>query len=303
MSDQEKVALIKVDFGDVSKTAKLLIEKISDAIGGYYRPSQIRRIAEAEADAARIKTISQIETTALQRRALERFVSEEAQKQQNIESVTEKALPDLSESAQPEDIDNDWITNFFDKCRLVSNDVMQGLWAKVLSGEANQPGGYSKRTVNLLSSLDKSDANLFRELCCFGWTVGEVTPLIYDVTSPLLEKHGLSFATLTHLDSIGLVTFAGVAGFSRKPFPKRVRLGYFDHVVEIEFPNDQENVFQAGKVLFTQAGLELSRICGATADPDILESMKSHWEKAGIKVQVFNQNLIDSLQTQEVLVA
>lgn len=303
MSDQEKGALIKVDFGDVSKTANLLIEKISDAIGGYYRPSQIRRIAEAKADAARIRTVSQIETTALQRRALERFVSEEAQKQQNIESVTVKALPDLSDSAKPQDIDNDWITNFFDKCRLVSNDEMQTLWAKVLSGEANQPGGYAKRTVNLLSSLDKTDANLFRELCSFGWAIGDFSPLIFDDNSPLLENHNLSFASLTHLDSIGLATFSGIGGFSRKLLQKRILVSYFGLHVDIEFENETDNVLPAGRVLLTQAGVELSRICGATADPAIFDDTKSRWEKAGLKVRVLNPNWIESLKTQEVIVA
>ena len=51
---------------------------------------------------------------------------------------------------------------------------MQILWARVLAGEANAPGTYSKRTVNLLSDFDKSDAELFTKLCGFGWhdTVG-----------------------------------------------------------------------------------------------------------------------------------
>jgi Protein of unknown function (DUF2806) len=50
-------------------------------------------------------------------------------------------------------VNDDWITNFFDKCRIVSDEEMQQIWAKVLAVEANKPGTYSKRTVNFLSSV------------------------------------------------------------------------------------------------------------------------------------------------------
>ena len=96
-----------------------------------------------------------------------RMLAEEAKKQDNIESITEKAIPQLTSSSTPQDMDNDWIMNFFDKCRVVSDDDMQLLWARILSNEANSPGTYSKRTVNSLGSLDKSDAQLFIKLCGF----------------------------------------------------------------------------------------------------------------------------------------
>jgi hypothetical protein len=49
-------------------------------------------------------------------------------------------LPELTEAATPEKLEDDWITNFFDKCRLISDEEMQTLWSKVLAGEANAPG-------------------------------------------------------------------------------------------------------------------------------------------------------------------
>lgn len=102
-------------------------------------------------------------------------------KQENIEQITADATRKLNEDAKPENIDNDWIANFFDKCRLVSDREMQSLWSRLLAGEANEPGTYSKRTVGLISSLDKSDAQLFTNLLTFGWFFGDVVPLIYDV--------------------------------------------------------------------------------------------------------------------------
>ena len=81
----------------------------------------------------------------------------------------DKTEPHLNQETQPESMEDDWIANFFDKCRIVSDSDMQTLWGRVLAGEANAPGTYSKRTVNLLSDFDKSDAELFTKLCGLGW--------------------------------------------------------------------------------------------------------------------------------------
>ncbi len=170
-----------VNIGELSRPATVLIEKISDAIGGVFQPWQIRRVAEAEADAEKIKAVTQIEITNLHHRALQRFIIEEAKKQNNIESITAKALPLLEEKAQPQNVEDDWITNFFDRCRLISDEEMQMLWSKLLAGEANSPGKYSKRTVNLLASLDKTEAHLFTQLCTFCWVIYDASALVFDL--------------------------------------------------------------------------------------------------------------------------
>ena len=157
-------SLININ-GKIVEPATVLIRKISDAIGGGFKPRQIRRVAQAEADTEVIKAKSQVEITALQQRALTRFIMEESKKQDNIESITEKAIGQLDVSSTPQDIEDDWITNFFDKCRIISDEEMQILWAKILAGESNSPGTYSKHTINSLGSLDKTDAELFMALC------------------------------------------------------------------------------------------------------------------------------------------
>jgi hypothetical protein len=93
MTDQTSL----VNIGELAKPATILIEKISDAIGGCFKPYQIRRVAQAEAEADKIKATTQIETTELQHRAMHRFFIEEAKKQSNIESITAQALPQLEE--------------------------------------------------------------------------------------------------------------------------------------------------------------------------------------------------------------
>lgn len=173
MSDDKSISL--VNFGKLSKPADTLIKKVSSAVGGIFEPWQIKRVAKAEAEASLIKAESEIEITDLHRRAMHRFVEEEAKRQENMEAITEKAIPQLEDSSDPSGMENDWVTNFFDKSCIVSDNEMQDLWASILAGESNFPGTYSKRTVNFLGDLDKRDAGLFQNLCSFGWFAGSFT--------------------------------------------------------------------------------------------------------------------------------
>lgn len=271
-----------INLGDISKPATVLIEKVSGALGGYFKPYQIKRVAKAEAEAEIIKAQAQIEVPDLQRRALGRFVAEEAKRQDNIEKITEKAIPQLEDSAKPQDVEDDWITNFFDKCRIISDGEMQFLWAKVLSGEANSPGSFSKRTVNFLGSLDKADAHLFTSLCGFGWFIGEVAPLILNVQDSIYDNKGINFKSLTHLDDIGLLSFNHISGFKRLGFPKRITIFYYGTPLNLEFQAPENNGLEMGKVLLSKTGQQLSKICGSKPVDGFIDYVIEWWVKKGI---------------------
>lgn len=271
-----------INIGDISKPATALIEKISGAVGGYFRPYQIRRVAKAEAEADVIKAQAQIEINDLQRRALTRFVAEEAKRQDNIEQITKKAIPHLEDSSTPQNMEDDWITNFFDKCRIVSDKEMQSLWAKVLAGEANSPGTYSNRTVNLLGSLDKTDAHLFTNLCGFGWLIGkEVIPLIYDEKVSFFNDRGINFSTLIHLDDIGLINFNSFTGFKQMGFLKKAVFHYYGSPLTVEFKNTDENEMETGKARLTKTGLQLASICESKPVDGFLDYIIERWAKEG----------------------
>ncbi|MBK9927812.1 MAG: DUF2806 domain-containing protein [Anaerolineales bacterium] len=271
-----------INIGELSKPATVLIEKISDAVGGIFEPYQIKRVAKAEAEAKVIEAKAEIEVTELQRRAFRRFLKEEERKQRNIEEITKKALPQLSEAAQPDKVEEDWIANFFDKSHLISDDEMQTLWSRVLAGEANSPGTYSKRTINFLSSLDKSDADLFTRLCGFGWKLyeEEIIPLIYNLEEEIYSDNGMKFEVLTHLESIGLITFSSIGGLSQTELPEKINANYFGKTVELFLPQN-EKTLAIGKVLLTKVGQELAPISGGLQIKGFFEYMCEKWASHG----------------------
>lgn len=273
----EDSSLIKVD---LTKAAAVLIEKISDAIGGYFKPFQIRRLARAEAEAEIIRTEAQVECEGIQRRAAARFIAEEAKKQDNIENITRKAIPLLSESSTPQEMEDDWITNFFDKCRIISDDEMQILWSKVLAGEANSQGSFSKRTVNFLASLDKTDAQLFTSLCGFTWEIEDLFPLIFEQHGSIYVDKGIDFEALVHLDDIGMIS-RDSARFNKTELPQAIVAKYYGTPVSIGFKKRDNNELDLGYAIFTKTGLQLARICGAEPVDGFLDYVIEHWTKKG----------------------
>ena len=115
----------------LSKPANTLVEKVSDAVGGIARPWQIKRVAKAEADAKKTQALADVEVTEIEQRGLIRLAREQGQQQENIEQITYNALPHLSENANPESIEDDWLVHFFDRSRIVSDEEMQTLWSKI----------------------------------------------------------------------------------------------------------------------------------------------------------------------------
>ena len=262
----------------LTKPATLLIEKISSAVGTLYEPKQIRRVAQAKADAALTLAKGDIEIDEVQRRAAQRFVDEETRKQLNMESIVKRAIPDLDTNAPAENVEIDWITNFFDKCRSVSDHEMQRLWSQILSGEANTPGSFSRKTVNLVADLDKASAKQFQTVCSFRWQFGEtLTPLMLDHDEAIYKQHGVFFFSLGELEAIGLIRISGLEGFTLRGLPKRINSNYHGRSVQLELPKDTGNKLDVGNVIMTPSGEQLSRIVKPEPIDGFFEFIYDKW--------------------------
>ncbi len=272
-----------INLGDLAKPATVLIERVSDLFEGCFKPFQIKRVAKAEAEREVIKASAQIKVDELQRRAIGRFIAEETRKQDNIEKIAGKAVHDIKDSAEPEKIESDWLTDFFDKCKTISDDEMQSLWAKVLAGEANNPGSFSKRAVNLLATIEKYEAQLFTSLCGFSWFIGPISPLVYGIEDKVYEEAGITYNSLSHLDDIALIKFEGLSSFIFKDLPKEMTAVYYGQPFRLEFKSSR-GLFDAGKVRLTVVGEQLRTICGSKPIDGFVNYVLRIWMKRGITI-------------------
>jgi hypothetical protein len=279
-----------MNIGDLAKPATTLIEKVADFTGAYFLPHQMIRVAKAKAEAGKIKAFADLEISEIQKRGLIRLINEEERNQDNIEIIVAGSLAELNENAKPEEIEDDWFANFFSRCKLNSDVEMQSLWSKLLAGEANNPGIFSKRTIQFVSNLDKRDAELFTILCCFIWKISDsLYPLIYfDEECKIYENKpnpyqlkGLTYDKVLHLESIGLIKFQSITGFKVSGLANFTQVFYHGIPINIEFQTEEKDGLRIGNVVLTQTGLELAPICGSKEVSNFLESVLDEWQKFG----------------------
>ena len=256
----------------LSPTGAALVDKISDAVGWLAAPAQEVRMARARATANMILAQSDMEIADLQaasliERADFRIAVERVVQQMNIETIITKALDHLEECAVPHEMDNDWVLNFFDKCKYTSDEQLQEVWAKLIAGEANNPGTFSRKTVNVVGDLDSDGANLFSTYCRFVFGVGNqgVPLIVLDQSQNLptiYQDQGVDFNALrllaeTGLIMIGFEQLALVINYTMSGLPEKLLLSYGERTRSMQCP---DGFISIGVTSPTIVGTQLARL-------------------------------------------
>jgi len=256
----------------IADLGKALLDKISSAIGWCFEPKQVKRLAEANAQAKLIAERGAHELEILRlnhsnkllESLPERLIQEAIKKDQNSLSIINKSFEYLNNSALPQNIDNDWLISFYEKSKLISNEEMQEHWARILAGEANQAQSFSKRTLSFMSDLERKDAEAFTKLCSFKFELNDCDKDtgIFILLPHEFEKieifSNLNYDLLLHLESIGLIHLNTGGRYSLIPSYKEIQLRYRDSLYDLSFQQDR---IVLGLILLTTTGKELSKIC------------------------------------------
>ena len=293
----DKFNVVNFD-GEITKPASVLLEKLSAGISEVYAPIGKVRHAKADAKVARIEA----EKYELQKRAAHRVMGEYVREQENIDAVTVKTLERLSPDTTEETVrgmDEDKVVFMRNLFKMASDEKMQDLWASVLAGEAEHPGSFSKSTVALVGMMDQNDARMFADFCQFMWSLfiwetdgerEESVLLIYDWQKTAVDNRFSSYSLLRaarHLDYLRLISYDG-AGYT-KMFSSPLfcyKWGYHGAHVHIYIPqsrigNEDRYVMDVGHAMFTEAGEQLYRICGAQKNDDAFQYVLGKWAEKG----------------------
>ena len=224
-----------------------------------------------------------MEVAELFARAEFRSALERAIEQANLENMIVKALPHLRENGDPQNMDNDWIKNHLEKSRHISDDGMQEWWARILAGEANNPGSYSKRVVNILGDLEQTEAQVFSNLCNFVWNFGNApVPLVLDPSQAIYTASGINHGVCIYLDELGLVNYTPPITNYRQIEEGNV-IVYHAHQVELkEIPNRRG--LDLGQVSFTISGMQLFSLCDTSPVEGFVEYVLNEWQDKGVSL-------------------
>ena len=151
-----------------------LIDVMSKGFGVLYSPREIRKNADAKAYEIKVLEKAKLaadlkrtdKTSELEQKISARITHQEAKRQQNIDNISYVAAKQLEheETVSEEQVDEDWISRFFNISQDVSNEEMQTLWGRILAGEVKQPNSFSLRTLEILKNITHSEAEIFNRL-------------------------------------------------------------------------------------------------------------------------------------------
>jgi Protein of unknown function (DUF2806) len=134
--------------------------------------ARIRRDDVIEANLSEIK--GKIEVAEFEQRMLARKEQLELWQHRNIENIALGAADfPVEEKVSNDPVDEDWLAQFFEYGRNVSDPQMQSIWSHILAREVATPGGFSLRTLHAVKMLRKKDAEIFTQYCQFVWDTTE----------------------------------------------------------------------------------------------------------------------------------
>ncbi|CAI8825095.1 DUF2806 domain-containing protein [Pseudomonas sp. IT-P395] len=267
-----------IDLKGVSEPLTKLIESVSKGIGALYEPTGKVRNAKAEAKAMLILAKAGEKVDSVTLRALERVSHQEIRRQNNIDAIVKGAVEYLPGEVSSEEVNEDWVVNFFNLGQDIGNAQMQKIWSRLLAGEVAQPGSFKSRTVQAVKSLSVDDANLFTLLCEFSFvTDGDerVFPVFSHEFFNYVRANGLSTKAETHLQSIGLLN-SGVIWYGATRSEDKIYLRYFS---ENYYTSPKPSKKTVNKVFmqafpFTEIGRELANIAGGRPNKEYINLLR-----------------------------
>lgn len=224
------------DLGGLSKPTTAMIEACRAAVGALYEPTRIRQEAKANAEACIILAEADAASREVAFRASERISYLEIRRQKNIESILSGAMDVLEENTlrrehvtasesspispeqptaeEPSRPSEDWIHRFFDSCHDVGDEEMQSIWSQILAGEFSTPGKFPIRVLNVVSQLEKADADCFTRCCGLIWITTFCQGLFhlaewdYKYGGNQFSEWGVSYRDRKHLENLGLLNLS-----------------------------------------------------------------------------------------------
>lgn len=294
--------------------------KLGDIVEKVFGPHWTRKQADADAysDQRKLQTIRENpdmeiayvngqfnarerSPEAFAYRAEQRWRTDAIREERNIENVLEAASRELpqDESVADENVDDDWITRFFNIAKDISNEEMQYVWGKILAGEIASPKSFSLKTLDVLRNISASDAQVFQRLTSLVVRHGQTFFIPSD--NELLTKYGLSFSAVLMLDECGLVNSSGTLSLNLRV--SKNEEGFIfgtESMIAVQGQNDENVKVSFGIHTLTKAGKELYRILAHSSNGQyMIDYAQFIYKRNNKKANVFLHKLVNFDQTQE----
>ena len=249
----------------LSQVAVQLLAKFS--IGRLYDPIHAKRMNEAENKNRLQDAKTDLEIARI--KADVRMVNEQI----NIDKTVDLAVGLLSSTAKPDGIAQEWINYVQEKLKVVADEDMRNLWAKIISGEAENPGRFSTRVLDEVSKISKDEASAFTQAGGFVWTFDG------NPENPLLvsDEHHHLWNPHQPLARTNLIEHQPLY-ISKDEIGKTLVLSYYGRSCELRIKRDV--TFSSPRL--TQIGRALFPICGSKPIENEFANRVRQWSSSGM---------------------
>ena len=224
--------------------------------------------------------------------ALARDVANRVIRDERIaDTIAEAAVQvcDREKAAQnAENLDESWFGAFRDHVSKEADEEVRYVWAKLLAGELDEPGSYSKRTMSIFADMSKNDALDFEHVCSLaastlkGAKYSLTLPLEIDGSGTSYNNNDISFGTLSYLQSLGLLSSTS----TNYTVPANGSIGFWygtdlDRAVLVMNKTDDGKRLKFGGFQLTICGEQLAGLCEVGTSPNVAKYIKRLCTKQG----------------------
>lgn len=194
-------------------------------------------------------------------------VANEFSKSENLSSCLSFARDVIGDDSDASGIDLSWFIRWADGAEEQVDDEMRVVWGKLLAGELEEPGSYSKRTMSVLGDMSVYDAKIFAELCSMAVfqvrddSISSIPRIVAkeDESDSTFNGGYFDLGKICQLESLGIIDSTKMMRMTVEP-RETATLAARDHKVILKNESAVAIEFRTTPVL-TQTGIELSHLC------------------------------------------
>lgn len=284
----------------MSDAAKALINKVSNVTGVLLYPVESRTKTISDGKNALIKLQSEYdiifkkdildnrEMSDFTRAALISNLTMSTKEFINQVNILDVAIKNIKKTANPENLDDDWLFFFMHKASYVTDEQLKKTWGRILAEACDEPTLCSKTLVNSLSLINKKQAEMFINVCKFRFVDMDIPvdernaiskfPVIFLNKTKGYSIHGITYKGITELSQLGLISIDSNKEFV--VYADKLKLRDNRSSVEII----AKDKIEIGNVIFTHDGFLLQKIIENYYDSKIMDYNIHIWCKKGYEV-------------------
>lgn len=281
-------SLMDMDLKPLAEVSISLLNKLEKAVGWCLSPKGEKKDFE-EGVQYLIDEIKKDEKCPAIVKAAEissvRHILREYKNQYDIVQI---AINNIDEESKTEDVDDDWLDYFMDKCKNISQDRIKIMFGKILAEECKSCGQIDKSLVHILSIMSARNAKAFQSLSklLFNCTVeNEKVPIIITDSNNIFREVGLTYDDMSELCSLGLIE-------AKTKYPEQYAIILKNHKeteIELEYHGEIiqfvccDGCFPYGTILLTPNGTTLMKILIPEKLEGYLQRIKRKYERTEYK--------------------